>query len=321
MSTAADWLAYAGFRLALLPFQLSSIRVARKIGAGLGLIAYRVAPVRKKLVTRNIGYFFPDWDPARRRRLVREAYRNLGLALADFAVGSRFRPENVDAFIKLEGAEHYEAAHAGGGQVILFGAHQAMWEWAQCVRHWCHGDAVYCIGKRIHNRFVDDYVKRKRSVFGVEMISNRGAIASLAELGKRDPTANFAFFVDQRGSDGKGVWIEVAGRPVAAMPGPAIMALRGGLPLLPSQFVRTDYGMILRFHAPIRYEPTGDEAADIQRIMQLVNDHVTSWIREHPESYFWMHNRFNVHAAEREANEAFARSIASRRPDAASPPA
>jgi KDO2-lipid IV(A) lauroyltransferase len=99
------------------------------------------------------------------------------------------------------------------------------------------------------------------------------------------------------------------------------MALRGGLPLLPSQFVRTDYGMILRFHAPIRYEPTGDEAADIQRIMQLVNDHVTSWIREHPESYFWMHNRFNVHAAEREANEAFARSIASRRPDAASPPA
>ena len=319
MSNIADWLAYAGFRIALLPFQLSSIRVARKIGAALGLIAYRVAPVRKKLVARNIGYFFPDWDPERRERLVREAYRNLGLALADFAVGSRFRPDNVDQFIKLEGAEHYAAAHAHGGQVILFGAHQAMWEWAQCVRHWCNGDAVYCIGKRIHNRFVDDYVKRKRSVFGVEMISNRGAIASLAELGRRDPTANFAFFVDQRGSEGKGVWIEVAGRPVAAMPGPAIMALRGRLPLVPSQFIRTDFGMILRFHAPIFYEPTGDEAADIQRIMQLVNDHVTSWIREHPESYFWMHNRFNVHAAEQSANEAFARRIAGTAPEATPP--
>src|SRR5690606_5139897 len=153
-------------------------------------------------------------------------------------------------------------------------------------------------------------------VFGVEMISNRGAIASLAELGRRDPTANFAFFVDQRGSQGKGVWIEVAGRPVSAMPGPAIMALRGRLPLVPSQFIRTDFGMILRFHAPIVYEPTGDEAADIQRIMQLVNDHVTSWIREHPESYFWMHNRFNVHAAEQSANEVFARSIALAAPGA-----
>lgn len=312
MSTVTDWLAYAGFRVALLPFQLSSIRFARNLGAALGLLAYRLAPIRKKLVARNIGWFFPDWDPARRDRLVRAAYRNLGLALADFAVGSRFRPENIDEFIKLEGGEYYASAHAHGGQVILFGAHQAMWEWAQCVRHWCHGDAVYCIGKRIHNRFIDDYVKRKRSVFGVEMISNRGAIAALAALGKSEPRANFAFFVDQRGSKGKGVWIEVAGRPVAAMPGPAIMALRGKLPLLPSQFIRTDFGMILRFHAPIVFAPTGDEAADIQRLMQLINDHVTSWIREHPESYFWMHNRFNVHAAEQDANDAFAQTITAK---------
>lgn len=314
MSIVTDWLAYAGFRVALLPFQLSSIRFARKLGAALGLAAYRVAPIRKKLVAQNIDRLFPDWDPARRQRLVRDAYKNLGLALADFAVGSRFRPENVDEFIKLEGGEHYAAAHAHGGQVILFGAHQAMWEWAQCVRHWCNGDAVYCIGKRIHNRFVDDYVKRKRSVFGVEMISNRGAIASLAALGKIDPTANFAFFVDQRGSDGKGVWIEVAGRPVSAMPGPAIMALRGNLPLIPSQFIRTEFGMILRFHAPIVFAATGDEAADIQRLMQLVNDHATGWIREQPESYFWLHDRFKVHPQEQEATAAFARTIAATAP-------
>jgi KDO2-lipid IV(A) lauroyltransferase len=310
MSIVTAWLAYAGFRIALLPFQLSSIRFARKLGAAIGLVVYWIAPVRKKLVAQNIACFFPDWDPARRQRLVRDAYRNLGIAIADFAVGSRFRPENVDEFIKLEGGEHYKAAHAHGGQVILFGAHLAMWEWAQCVRHWCDGDAVYCIGKRIHNRFIDDYVKRKRRVFGVEMISHRGAIASLAALGKSDPTANFAFFVDQRGAKGKGVWIEVAGRPVSAMPGPAIMALRGKLQLIPSRFIRTDFGMILRFHAPIVYAATGDEGVDIQRLTQLVNDHVTAWIREQPESYFWLHDRFNVHPAEREAAEAFARTIA-----------
>ena len=314
MSTVIDWLAYAVFRVALLPFQLSSIRGARKLGAALGLLAYWVAPVRKQLVARNIECFFPDWEPARRRQLVRDAYRNLGIAVADFAVGSRFRPENVDEFITLEGGEHYRAAHARGGQVILFGAHQAMWEWAQCVRHWCDGDAVYCIGKPLHNRFVDDYVKRKRSVFGVEMISHRGAIASLTTLGESDATANYAFFVDQRGSRGKGVWIEVAGRAVSAMPGTAIMALRGKLPIIPSQFIRTDFGMILRFHAPIFYEATGDEAADIQRLTQLISDHVTGWIREHPETYFWLHDRFKVHPAERGAAEAFARTIAATAP-------
>lgn len=89
MSNIADWLVYAGFRIALLPFQLSSIRVARKIGAALGLIAYRVAPVRKKLVARNIGYFFPDWDPARRERLVREAVSNGYHATSRFIAGRR----------------------------------------------------------------------------------------------------------------------------------------------------------------------------------------------------------------------------------------
>lgn len=319
MSNAADWLAYAGFRLALLPFQLSSIRFARRLGAALGLVAYRVAPVRKQLVVQNIRRFFPDWQRPRRERLVRDAYKNLGIALADFAVGSRFRPENVDQFIRIEGREHYRAAHAQGGQVVLFGAHQAMWEWAQCVRQWCDGDAVYCIGKRIHNRFIDDYVKRKRSVFGVEMISNRGAIASLAALGKGDPTANFAFFVDQRGSEGKGVWIEVAGCPVSAMPGPAIMALRGKLPLLPSQFIRTDFGMILRFHAPIVYAATGDDDVDIQRLTQLINDRATGWIREQPESYFWLHDRFKVHPVEQAATDAFARTIAAVAPESAHP--
>jgi KDO2-lipid IV(A) lauroyltransferase len=309
-----EWLAYAGFRVALFPFQMSSIRVARTLGAGLGLLIYWVAPVRKALVARNIGCFFPDWDPARRQRLVRDAYRNLGIAIADFAVGCRFRPENVDEFITLEWAEHYTAAHARGGQVILFGAHQAMWEWAQCVRHWCHGDAVYCIGKRIHNRFIDGYVKRKRSLFGVEMISHRGAIASLTALGASDPTANYAFFVDQRGSKGNGVWIEVAGQPVSAMPGAAIMALRGNLPLIPSQFIRTDSGMTLRFHPPIFFPATGDDATDIQRLTQLTSDHVTRWIRQQPESYFWMHNRFNIHPAEQEAADAFAWTIAAPPP-------
>ena len=309
MSTVTDWLAYAGFRILLLPFQLSSIRFARRLGAALGLLLYWVAPIRKRLVESNVEHFFPDWDPARRQRLVRDSYRNVGIAVADFAVGCRFRPDNVDAYIRLEGGEHYTAAHAHGGQAILFGAHQAMWEWAQCVRHWCHGDAVYCIGKRIHNRFIDEYVKRTRSLFGVEMIDHRGAIASLTALGVHAPTANYAFFVDQRGSKGNGVWIEVAGRPVSAMPGAAIMALRGKIPLIPSQFIRTDSGMTLRFHAPIFFAATGDDATDIQRLTQLTSDHVTRWIREQPESYFWLHNRFNVHPTEQAAADAFAWTI------------
>jgi KDO2-lipid IV(A) lauroyltransferase len=145
------------------------------------------------------------------------------------------------------------------------------------------------------------------------MISHRGAIASLTALGTSHPHANYAFFVDQRGAKGNGVWIEVAGRPVSAMPGAAIMALRGKIPLIPSQFIRTDSGMTLRFHPPIVFAATGDDEADIQQLTQLTSDHVTRWIREQPESYFWLHNRFNIHPAEQDAADAFAWTIAAPR--------
>jgi KDO2-lipid IV(A) lauroyltransferase len=298
MALVGDFLAYLALRAALVPFQVLPIRAARALGKALGLIVYYLAPIRKAVVRRNIAAFFPEWEPARRDRLVRDAYVGLGLAAADFAVGTRFRPGNVERFIRLEGAEHYRAAHAAGGQVILFGAHQSMWEWAQCVKHWTGGDSVYAIGKRIHNRFIDAFVKRKRNVFGVEMLSQRGAIASLTARGKSDPTANYAFFVDQRAAKHKGVWVNVAGHPVAAMPGPAILALRGDLPLIPAQFIRTECGMILRFHPPLYPQRTGDEAADIQRLTQQISDHVTSWVRAYPESYFWVHDRFKLHAGE-----------------------
>lgn len=307
-------LAYLGFRVALLPFQLLPLRASRALGGLAGWIVYTFIPIRKAIVARNVRLVFPALSPREAAKLVRAAYVNTGYSLADFAFGTRFKPENVDRYIRCEGVEHYRAAHATGKQVILYSNHQAMWEWCQCVRHWGDGESVYCIGKRIHNRYIDAFVKRKRNIFGVEMISQRGAIHSLAERGAADPTANYAFFVDQRAAKGKGVWIEVAGQPVSAMPGPAIMALRGGnLPIVPTQLVRTAFGMILRFHPPLAFTPTGDESHDIRALTQLINDQVLGWIKHQPESYFWLHNRFKIHPAEREQAEGFQQEIASGR--------
>lgn len=308
-----ELLAYLVFRAVLFPFQVLPLTASRALGGLLGLVVYTIAPIRKAIVTRNVRFVFPELAPREVKKLVRAAYVHTGYGLADFAFGTRFHPGNVDRYIRCEGVEHYRAAHATGKQVILYSNHQAMWEWCQCVRHWGDGESVYCIGKRIHNRFIDGFVKRKRNIFGVEMISQRGAIHSLKERGAADPTANYAFFVDQRAAKGKGVWIDVAGRPVSAMPGPAIMALRGNLPIVPTQLVRTDFGMILRFNPPLDFTPSGDEAHDIQRLTQLINDQVLGWINHQPESYFWLHNRFKVHPAEREQAEEFRQGIASGR--------
>jgi KDO2-lipid IV(A) lauroyltransferase len=309
LSKLGEFLAYALLRAFMFPFQIVPLRVARSMGAALGLFAYYVAPIRKKIVEKNLRFFFEkEWSETQIKAGVRNAYRSFGIALAEFAFNETIDHDNVERYVKIEGFENYQAAHAMGKPVVLYGSHQAMWEWSQNMLHWAH-EPFYVVMKRIHNRYIDQYSIERRSVFGAKMLSQRGAIAALSDKSIKAPV-NLAFFVDQRAAKGKGVFIEVAGQPVSAMVGPALMALRGDLPVAPVEMIRTDFGLIIRYHPVIDFTPTGDQAVDLQRLTQLINDRVTEWIRRNPADYFWLHDRFKIHPSEKDAAEAFRRTIA-----------
>jgi Kdo2-lipid IVA lauroyltransferase/acyltransferase len=295
-----EYLAYAILRLALLPFRLVPLAVARLMGRGLGLAFCYLLPIRKNIVRGNLQIYHPEWDRQRLARGVREAYMGLGMAVAEFGWADKLTTANVADFVTLEGLEHYEAAHRTGRAVILYGGHQGMWEWAVSFPFFT-GRPFLVVMKRIHNRYIDAYVTRRRAKFGVTAVSQRGAIKALADKGRED--VDYGVFVDQRAANGKGVWIDVCGRAVAAMPGTAILAVRGGLPVMPIRIMRNPKGMTFRFHPVLDFVATGDEALDVQRLTQAINDPLTRWIGEQPAHYFWLHNRFKIHPAERSAAE------------------
>ncbi len=302
-----DFLTYLVFRAAFIPFRLGSLQWARRLGAGLGLFFYRVLPLRRKVVERNLRAFYGDtWNEKRFEQGVRDAYVGMGMAIGEFAWGENLTPANVEKYVKLEGLEHYEEAHRGGRPVILYGGHQAMWEWATVFPHLLRRP-FHVVMKRIHNRYIDDRIKWRRSKFGVHAVNQRGALAVLEE--SRDRDLDIGMFVDQRAARAKGVWINVRGNPVSAMPGAAILALRHGLPALPIRVFRRPEGMVFRFYPPVTCEPTGDYEKDVQALTQAINDPITEWIGENPEAYFWLHDRFKIHADEQETADGFRRSV------------
>lgn len=305
VSRFIEFLVYLALRGVMLPFQLGGIRWARGVGAALGNFTYYVAPIRRAVIRRNLEVYFGDqWDEDRMRRGIRDAYVNFGKAIGEFAFGHGITHDNVEASITIENDHYYREAHASGRPVIMYGAHQTMWELSQCMLHWWR-DPFFVVMKRIHNHYLNEYLTRRRETFGAQMLSQRGAIAKLQEkVDVKD--VNLAFFVDQRAAKGKGVWIDIRGHAAAAMPGPAVLAVRfGGLPILPMQMLRSEKGIIIRANKPIEYTLTGDERADVQRVTQLINDRVTAWILERPDEYFWFHNRFKIHPAEKAAADEF----------------
>jgi KDO2-lipid IV(A) lauroyltransferase len=45
-------------------------------------------------------------------------------------------------------------------------------------------------------------------------------------------------------------------------------------------------------HEPLEITSTGNVRPDVAAIMKRINGIIEEWIREHPEQWFWVHNRW-----------------------------
>ena len=49
---------------------------------------------------------------------------------------------------------------------------------------------------------------------------------------------------------------------------------------------------VIRFEAPVEFDPTGDRARDVPELTERCNAALESIIRRYPEQYMWGHRRF-----------------------------
>jgi KDO2-lipid IV(A) lauroyltransferase len=121
---AVAWLGYAWMRSVVhLPF---SWQLA--IGRALGRAAHALLPARRRIATRNLEVCLPELSAAARERVVAEHFAALGMSLVEMAMGWFGAPDAVRRRIRIEGAEHLQAALGKGNGVILFSAHFTTFE-------------------------------------------------------------------------------------------------------------------------------------------------------------------------------------------------
>ena len=71
------------------------------------------------------------------------------------------------------------------------------------------------------------------------------------------------------------------------------MARSAGLGVIPGYITRKEDGTHkIIFHAPVEGPRTKDKRADIRTAEQAVNRVLEQHIREHPEEWFWLHDRW-----------------------------
>ena len=84
------------------------------------------------------------------------------------------------------------------------------------------------------------------------------------------------------------------GKNATNMPGPAIMALLSGVPVIPVSIYRiAPFEHEMFFLDPIKIPDKNENHEDrVKLTVQAINDALEILIRKHPEQWFWLHKRW-----------------------------
>jgi KDO2-lipid IV(A) lauroyltransferase len=262
-------------------------------GRALGSLGYWLG-IRRGVALGNLKLAFPEMPVAERRRIARQAYRNLGAGLVDFVTSQRLRPEELDRLLIWDGFEIFERLFAAGRGVVVASAHLGSWELlaAACGRR---GIPLNLVTRSLRGGANAELVAA-RSRSGLREIPARGALSAGARALRRGEVV--ANLLDQNMLPKRGIFVDFFGTPACTTPAVSILARRTGAPALLAVAVNEPDGRVrLHVEGPFEMPHGGSAAADVRAHTQALCQALERQIRLYPEQWFWLHRRWKTRPA------------------------
>jgi Kdo2-lipid IVA lauroyltransferase/acyltransferase len=263
------------------------------LGRFLGMAAYYTMPRYRKVAHGNLQRAYGgQWDEAGIERVAKDSFRHIGITMVEFFLRQpRITPQEVEREVRFEGREHYEAAFARGKGVILITAHYGNWEMMgpRLIRA---GYKVSAVSRTADDPGLESMIESIRTRCGLQQIPRQQAARQgLAALRRNEI---LAILLDQNTAEG-GLFVPFYGYPASTATGPAVFGLKTGAAIVPTFCVREPDGShTMRAWPPIYPEATGDRQADIHRLTAAITRVIEQQIRERPELWCWLHNRWKM---------------------------
>jgi len=125
------------------------------------------------------------------------------------------------------------------------------------------------------------------------MIPKGGTGKRIMELLKQNQF--IGIMSDQNVSAREGVFVDFFGRPACTGVGLAVLALRSGASVLPGFMARQKSGKYKLILKPlVEISRTGDYEADLRENTQRFTKVVEEIVREYPDQWFWIHQRWKT---------------------------
>ena len=272
----------------------SSIPGKLRIGffTGIFRLFYYFSPKQRLITIYNLRQSFPEKNTTEIEAIAKGVYRTLGIITADFFKIPSLTKDNISDLVEVEGLENCKKALEENRGIILLGAHFGNWELAVVAFSLVLKPAVITY-RPLDSPILDNLILCVRSSSGNILIDKDRAMRKMIRSLAHNEIV--ATMIDQNMAWQEGIFVDFFGRPACTTTGLALLALHTNAPVIPGYILRLEndkYKLIIK--EEIKSVRTGDKDKDILINTQNFTKAVEDIVREYPDQWFWMHQRWKT---------------------------
>lgn len=275
-------LSYLIFRFFTFPVALLPLRAIHSLGNFLGIALYYVYPKYRKRCLSNLALATDlHLSPDEIVKLAKASLQNLMITALEYP--KLYHIRQILTIARCENPETASEILTNKTGLIFFCGHQANWE-----LFFLEGTKRMpgvAIGRPIKNPYLYNWVIRLRQKFGGKIVQPQNALKEGLRAFK-----NGAFFgiVGDQGMPDSGFSSLFLGRRAWTSPLPAFLALRTGANVIVATNKRVGGKYLIHYSDPIIPQKEDTVESLMHRMLSLLEKS----IKERPEEWLWVHNRW-----------------------------
>jgi KDO2-lipid IV(A) lauroyltransferase len=262
----------------------------RVLGNVLGDLMWMAVPERRRLAVRNIaGRLRVPEEQA--EALARRSFRHTGRSFAEVLLTDRFGLRSPR--LRYAQPELWEALLSSPRPIVAATAHIGAWELLAPILGEMYPPPRprVMVTRRYPDPAIHAFITLRREARGATMIGHRTVASEVLRALRRNGIA--AFLVDHNPLRSEAISLPFLGEETLVNMGPALLAIRAEALLWPVFLIREAGNYVLRVSAPLdTLGLSGGREEKLRAAAGFYTKAVEDIIREYPEQWFWMHNRW-----------------------------
>jgi len=262
----------------------------------LGSLAYYVVKDARNLTLRHLQLAFPEKSASAIKTLAKGTFKMLGKNSGELLRSTQIETlEDLEKILITTGMENYAEAHARGKGVIFLTCHLGAFD-LQVTNMAMRGLNPNIIGTPLKDKRLNDLLWQYRNMHGAIAIERGRETFRMIKILKSG--GSVALLIDQD-TKVKTRFVDFFGMPASTPVGATIFALKTGAAVVPCYIYLGGDGMQhMQILPEVPMKITGDDEVDMVYNTQVLTTFIENVIRQHPEQWVWMHERWRTKEGE-----------------------